>query len=102
MNPTRDTSHDTEEHPIGTGGVSLKRLFFDYSSVVAIIIAAMTWATLQADVQHHERQLERLESSEQARQRGDVSIAERMATKDDVRDLSNKIDALAKELRERR
>lgn len=79
--------------------MNAKRLFFDWSSVVAVAIACMTYATLAGDVKANAREIERLRAAGEARAQADVQIAARMATKDDVQRVSDQVQALAQELR---
>lgn len=82
--------------------VNAKRLFFDWSSVAAIAIAAMTYAALAGDVKANAREIERLREAGDARAQSDVRIAETMATKEDVQRVSDQVQALALELRSSR
>jgi hypothetical protein len=88
-------SVDHEEIP----RVNVKRLLFDWSSVVAIAIAAMTWATLSSDVRANAREIERLRARDDARAIADVAIAANMATKLDVQRVSDQVTALAAQIR---
>jgi len=78
---------------------SMKQLVFDWGGVVAIAIAAMTWATLTAQTTANTREIERLRAAGEARAVSDVRIAETMATKADVQRVSDQVQALALELR---
>lgn len=78
---------------------SMKQLVFDWGGVVAIAIAAMTWATLTAETSANTREIERLRAAGDARATADVRIAETMATKADVQRVSDQVQALALELR---
>lgn len=81
---------------------NMKQLVFDWGGVVAIAIAAMTWATLTAETSANTREIERLRAAGDARAVADVRIAESMATKADVQRVSDQVQALALELRNTR
>lgn len=82
--------------------VSARRLFFDWSSVVAIVIAAMTYATLAGQVKTNTRELERIRAYEEQQRTDDIRIAETMATRADVRRVEDLVQALSLELRNAR
>lgn len=82
--------------------MNAKRIFFDWSSVVAIAGVVATWATLSSSVNAHDREIERLRAAKDARALADVRIAETMATKTDVREVRDQVSALAAELRSAR
>jgi len=92
--------HDTDRR--AGGGVGIKRLFFDWTGVVAVAMAAMTYASLAGTVQTNRQEIERLRVQNDARARSDVDIAARMATKDDVTRLAEQVQALATEVRRAR
>lgn len=82
--------------------IDVKRLFFDWSSVVAIALAAMTYATLDNKTQTNADEIQRLRSAREERVAKDERIAETMATKADVQRVSDQVQALALELRRSR
>lgn len=83
-------------------GKSVKQLFFDWSSVVAIGIAAITWGVTTNRIDNNTKEIERLRLRDDARVQSDIKIAADMATKTDVQRVSDKLDALANELRNAR
>ena len=80
-------------------GVGVKRLIFDWSSVVAIAIAAMTWATLAGDVRANKAEIDRLRAAKEQQTVWQQDVIATMAKRTDVEKVSDKVDALAAELR---
>lgn len=83
-------------------GMNARRLFFDSASVVALVLAGMTYATLAGDVRNNTDDIKGLLVAKDVRAAADVRIAETMATKADVQRVSDQVQALAQELRSAR
>lgn len=108
MNPLID-AEGTQFVPDDTPPTfGLKRWLFDWSSVVAIVIATMSYVSLQGDVRTNARELERktadimeLKAWKDERVREDRIVAQTMATRADVKEVADQVRALAAELRMR-
>lgn len=83
-------------------GLRVKRLLFDWSGIVAAVGMGMTWATLASNVGTNSREIERLRLAGEKRAESDVRLAETMATKTDVQQLSTQVQELAAEIRNAR
>jgi len=73
-------------------GARVKQVVFDWSGIVAIVGGVMWLATMASTVSASKAEIERL------RVRDDQRAAE-MATRSDVEKVSDKLDALATEMR---
>lgn len=82
--------------------MNLKRFLFDWSSVVAIVLATMTYATLTGDVRSNAREIERLRINNEERSKRDEVVAATMATRMDVQRVSDQVERLSSELRNAR
>ena len=99
IHPLLNADGDEPESP---SRHSVKRLLFDWSSVAALMLAAMTWATLSVTVSRNSGEIDRLRAANDASVVSDLHIAADMATKADVREVRDQVTALARELREAR
>lgn len=82
--------------------VTVKRLLFDWSSIVALMAAAASWGVNNSRIDTMSREVERLRATNDIRATADVRIAETMATKADVQRVSDQVQRLAEELRNAR
>lgn len=84
----------------------MKQAVFDWSGVVGIVMAivgpAMVFASVQSKLDSTMREVERLRTADDRRIEWQSVIVGTMATRDDVEKISNKLDALASEMRNAR
>ena len=85
-----------------TGTLSAKRIFFDWTGVVAIVAGAVVWGTTSSLVASNTKEIERLRVANEARAIVDIKNATEMATKADVQRVSDQVLALSIELRNAR
>lgn len=84
----------------------MKQAVFDWSGVVGIVMAivgpAMVFASVRSDLSSTVREVERLRDDARQRSAWQEAIGREMATRADVEKISNKLDALASEMRNAR
>lgn len=84
----------------------MKQAVFDWSGVVGIVMAivgpAMVFASVQSKLDSAVREIERLRAADDRRIEWQSVIVGTMATRSDVEKVSNKLDALAAEMRNAR
>ena len=97
MSPLVDADGDAQ--PART--IDVKRIFLDWTGIIAIVGGAIVWGTTTSHVESNTREIERLRVANEARAVSDVRIASEMATKSDVREVRDQLTALSVELRAR-
>lgn len=90
------------EHASPKRSVAVKQFVFDWSGLVAIAVAAMTWGAVNNRLDTAEDEVRRLRALNDTRTQSDIQIAATMATKADVQRVSDQVQALAAELRSAR
>ncbi len=87
------------EEPERDSSVNVKRLFLDWSGVLAIAVGAVMWGTTVKAVESNSHEIDRLRAINEARAAADVRLAADMATKSDVQRVSDQVQALSMQIR---
>lgn len=81
--------------------IDAKRLFFDWSFIIPLVAGAIVWGAANNTITRNSEEIAMLRAANATRAASDIRIAEQMATRADVQKVSDQVQALAAELRNR-
>lgn len=101
MTPHLVSANGEEVTPEPRQPMSAKQIVFDWSGLVAVAMAAISWGYNSNQLDTLKDEVARLRAGEAQRVEERVYIAREMATKTDINVLTAKFEAFAAEMRSR-